>query len=196
MKKLLAFILTMLSLFSCSACAQFSSILGNTSSSQQETQFTTFKATFDYGRYVEGHATLLLNDSYIFFTPENYGISEIVAGDIITLEYTGEFYILETYPSRVDIDPTQIKNISLGEANVKPYIVQNQNGNVSLAPAIDSIYSVITLEQITNPYVVHSDGTFTALSDCENGDLVYVSQPVAISSIRIEGIYSYNPRNP
>lgn len=58
----------------------------------------------DYGMYISGKVTTLLNGNLIWFNPLEYGIHELVAGDELIIKYTGEYEVQETSPGRVNAD--------------------------------------------------------------------------------------------
>ena len=79
---------------------------------------TDFIVDYDYGIHREDMATPLLDDSKLFFDLDEWGIDTLVGGDIVTLSYTGELLIQETYPSTVATKNLKIVDISVKKAEL------------------------------------------------------------------------------
>lgn len=75
----------------------------------------TYAMTLNYGNYIVDGATLLFGDSFKFFNEHDYGIEKLYAGDVVTVYYTGEILIQETYPSNVILNG-EIKDIKVQPA--------------------------------------------------------------------------------
>ena len=127
----------------------------------------------DYGMYISGKVTTLLNGNLIWFNPLEYGIHELVAGDELIIKYTGEYEVQETSPGRVNADKMDIQSIDVIEADIVEFSVLTVPGSneLDLVP-IDSKY---------NNYLLLNEG-------------YVLSQDETTGSIRVDGLYDYKPR--
>lgn len=133
MKKILTFLLCLGFALSFAACGKDSGTSEETSSSSAaeqssedtnesssessgtETAFYTVVAGYGYGCPITNQATMLYNDSILFFElPEGHG--EVVAGDTFTIEYTGELRINEIYPSETYVLNGEIVSVTAQKA--------------------------------------------------------------------------------
>ena len=70
----------------------------------ENTQTITCQFNYDYGFHKESLATLLVDYSKLIYGFESVIIpDDIVAGDTITIEYTGDMYTLESYPGITEL---------------------------------------------------------------------------------------------
>jgi hypothetical protein len=91
----------LLALTSCTVLKPMSSIdassaSASTSVARQQWKFTLH---YDYGNYRKDEITLLFDDCIPFFSLKDYGLGDALAGDLITMEYTGGFAMHSTYPA-------------------------------------------------------------------------------------------------
>lgn len=192
MKKLLVFIATL----SFTICLGACSTLRNKNSSNDEnlSASLSFTARYDYGFHVQNTPTLLLNDSVFLFDPADYSLSTILAGDVVTIEYEGEFLIRETYPSTVVTNNLVIKNVTVTEAGIVAFeVMQNPGGGVSLAPKDDGVS--VSKFNFPNQYVIDADMTYKPLQENHFGKTIYGTYVADKDTIEIEALYSYYPRN-
>ena len=98
----------------------------------EEAEFTV---NYDYGQHIQtsdgqGLATILLNGCSLFFDPYDYDIEmPLLAGDVLTVYYTGEMLIQETYPATVVIQNGSIENV---EKSKKATLVSLETRNGEL----------------------------------------------------------------
>ena len=78
----------------------------------------SFSVDYDYGMHIQGKATPLLDGSKLFFEPQDWNIDTLVGGDVITMVYTGELLIQESYPSQVATHHLDIAGISATKAEL------------------------------------------------------------------------------
>lgn len=168
----------------------------NTPGDAEKVQSITLMMNFDYSFYSGDKPTLLIGDSLVFFNPLDYGISKLIAGDLVTINYIGEFLIQEIYPGIVATKYFEIESIEVKRATIVEYeILENAEGALALVTQNEDYISGITFAR---EYVLQSDGTFRSLeSYLASGDFVgtklYGTSPVGKRSKEIVAIYAYNP---
>lgn len=147
----------------------------------------------DYGMYISGKVTTLLNGNLIWFNPSEYGIHELVAGDELIIKYTGKYEVQETYPGRVNADKMDIQSIDVIEADIVEFSVLTIPGSneLGLVP-IDSKYNNYLL--LNEGYVLSQDETFKKYDQYPEKTILYASLPKTTGSIRVDGLYDYKPR--
>lgn len=151
----------------------------------------TMKAHYDYGLFQKNKATLLLDSCNFFFEPADYGIGQLLAGDIVHITYTGDLMIAESYPGMVITTNAKIKNITVEEANIiEMEVKRNAEGEVRLYYADCELE--IPNENIYN--VINQDGTFEELSEKHIGSIIYGTEMTKTSVIDVQALYSYYPR--
>lgn len=148
---------------------------------------------YDYGMHIEGQVTTLLDGNLIWFNPKEYGIDTLVAGDELVIKYTGEFICEESYPGNVAADLMHIQSIEVIETDIVEFTVSAVPGSdeLNLVP-VDSKYNNYNLSN--EGYVVSQDETFKKYDQYPENTILYASLPKTTGSIRIDGLYDYNPR--
>lgn len=148
---------------------------------------------YDYGMHIEGQVTTLLSGNSIWFNPSDYGIDELVAGDELLIKYTGEYIVQEIYPGSVNADKMHIQSIEVIEADIVEFTVSAVPGSdeLDLVP-VDSKYNNYNLSN--EGYVVSQDETFKKYDQYPENTILYASLPKTTGSIRVDGLYDYNPR--
>ena len=87
-----------------------------------------FKMRFDYGSIVEGAAELLWGDCR-----SSFGLTDLKAGDIVKIYYTGELYFLTTYPCQISIEGGEIVDIKVFKSNIVNFTVnKNSSGGYDI----------------------------------------------------------------
>lgn len=147
----------------------------------------------DYGMHISGELITLLNGYFIWFNPEDYDIDTLVAGDELVIKYTGEFKAQDIYPGSVDADKMHIQSIEVIEADIVEFKVSAVAGSdeLDLVP-VDSKYNKFILSN--EGYVVSQDETFKKYDQYSEGTTLYASLPKLTNSVRVDGLYDYNPR--
>lgn len=175
------------------ACATMFTFLGASCSDKDgwfaKKNETSFVVRCDYGKHVQGKATYLLNESLVFFNLDEYDVEELILGDVVTVEYTGELTVQETYPSRIVIDG-KIKEISVDEAE----IVQVTYDGVRIVGDTKENY---TFEDVPQYVVKDRTGAFVALEEVQAGTSLYATyreDSVSGKKIALDGLYAYRPR--
>ena len=148
---------------------------------------------YDYGMHIEGQVTTLLSGNLIWFNPSDYGIDELVAGDELLIKYTGEYIVQEIYPGSVNADKMHIQSIEVIEADIVEFTVSAVPGSdqLDLVP-LDSKYNNYVLSN--DGYVISQDETFKKYNQYSERTTLYASLPKTTGSIRVDGLYDYNPR--
>lgn len=189
MKNKLAFLWILgISVFSISSCQEKLTSSNSQSSSEIETKQVSMYVRVDYGLHVENQATLLLDYSLFFFNPTEYGIDYFVAGDYVTIDYTGEFRVLETYPGQVETDDLQLQNVAVERGDLYEFeVIAGDNGENTLKVLNDAVAG----EYLTE-YVINEDGSFAKYSTYEVGTKIYGINP-KYNENKILAFYKYRP---
>ena len=148
----------------------------------------------DYGMHISGELITLLNGYFIWFNPIDYGIDTLVAGDELVIEYTGEFITQDIYPGSVNAEKMHIQSIEVIEADIVEFRVSAVPGGneLELVPVDFKRYSDYILSN--DGYVVSQDETFKKYDQYPENAILYASLPKTTGSIRVDGLYDYNPR--
>ena len=147
----------------------------------------------DYGMHINGELITLLNGYFIWFNPIDYDIDTLVAGDELVIEYTGEFIAQDIYPGSVNAEKMHIQSIEVIEADIVEFKVSAVPGSdeLDLVP-VDSEYNKFILSN--GGYVISQDETFKKYDQYPEGTTLYASLPKSTNSVRVDGLYDYNPR--
>ena len=156
---------------------------------EQGIKQVSFGIYADYGEYVKDKVTLLIGSSTIPFKKEKYNIDTLVVGDFVTVDYTGELYILETYPSQWYMNEMQIKDVKVTHGKVYEFEVTANPGYGQ---------SIICLSGKSFDYgcshVINEDGSYIEhFDECPIGTKLYGVHPSHFASQTILAFYSYNP---
>ncbi len=164
--------------------------------SQMNIRYAEFIVNYDYGQHKKDELTVLLNDSNLFFDPDEYHM-ELIAGDVIKVGYTGEMYLQETYPSTVVIKDGEVKSV----VKIEAQIVELGYGENGLFAK-----SEIPLAQYRPQYVISSDNTYQPLTDIFENKTLYGTYPTRLcdesvdrnmsAEISLSAVYDYDPRFP
>ncbi len=167
---------------------------------QAEEHTWSFTVQYDYGQHVEDRATLLLSGTIPFFDPEEYGVSPLIAGEKVTVSYTGELRILESYPSQAVLDGVTIEKV---EKTDRAYITDCHCVDGKLFDPLGNWFSNLTKEDIPE-YVIHEDSTFTPFDELAEGTKLYASYVLPeqenadvnpdMTRIPPTALYSYHPK--
>lgn len=147
---------------------------------------------FDYGFHIEEKASLLIEWSLLFFNPLDYGITELIAGDLVTVTYYGEMWILESYPSIVSTDKMEIVNVEVEEAYIVEYEIKNVPGSGTFPWTENEDYQRDITWATEN--VVTEDFTFKHWEEYPAQTKIYGTNPVSRRTNEIIAFYDYNPR--
>ena len=150
----------------------------------------TWQFTYDYGFHHTDVVTLLVDYGYLRGDFEWIVIpNDIVAGDTITINYTGDYIIQETYPGKIMLDG-EVISYSFSYANV-------------IAMRAESLTAEMLLEyDAPNNYIIlDRGGRYTTLDKYE-GDVVYLVEDQRTVRPRTEDMpfyvacmLAYNPRD-
>lgn len=163
----------------------------------EEKKVTSRMITPDYGLHIQEHVSLLFGTALIPFKLSDFGINNIVAGDQLEINYTGDYLEYDSYPSRIDTSMMQVTSMKLYEARIVEYLVMIVPGDTEkkdLIPAEEfKEYRMISAE-----YVINEDGTFVSfesfMKTAEMDTKLYGSNPATFNSFNVTALYSYNPR--
>lgn len=185
MKRILALFAGLILCFSLASCG-----IGGTLVPKQ----TDFIVDYDYGLHREDMATPLLNDSKLFFDPQEWGIDTLVGGDVITMKYKGELLIQETYPSTVVTKGLTIVDISVTKAQlIELEVVAVEGESPMLVPLVNCFTNPLTYKTL---YIINEDLSYHELGESDVGKTVWGSYARSdeTGEIEIISLYSYRPR--
>ena len=149
----------------------------------------TWQFTYDYGFHSE-EATLLVNYGYLQGDFNWIRIpNDIVAGDAITINYTGDYIVQETYPSSIILNG-EVISYSFTYANVIPMATENLTEEM-----------LLEYDAPNNYVILDRSGKYTTLDKYE-GDRVYLVEDQRTVRPRTEDtpfyvscMLAYNPRD-
>lgn len=159
----------------------------------EEVHITNVFVMYDYGMHISGELTTLLDGNFVWFDPSDYGIDKLIAGDELVIEYTGQFICEESYPGNVAANLMHIQSIEVIEADIVEFTVSAVPGGneLNLVP-VDHKYNNYNLSN--DGYVVSLDETFKKYDEYPENTILYASMPKTTGTIRVDGLYDYNPR--
>ena len=185
--KAISALLIAISFLSLCSCSALDTVIGKEKS-------TTFTADYDYGSHNEGKASILLDYNIPFFKTEDYGMSELIAGDKVTVTFRGELLIQESYPGRVVTSNARITGIEKSDAKISSAtVVLGEAGalNVILAPTAPLARLRICLK---SDKLISEDLSFRVLDENDEGLSVYASYTVSDAEVTVYALYDHNPR--
>ena len=151
------------------------------------TKQAEFHTYYDYGFSQPGKATLLMDGSTVFVD------EKLIAGDVVTVYYTGEMYVQESYPGTVVFSGGEVKRVEVQKAKLCILTVtQNaQTGEKQLVNQLDQ-----PLTSAPDYALTDWDGSFVAWKELEVGTVLYGSFLDTTGEIPTEvvGLYAYLPR--
>lgn len=151
------------------------------------TKQAEFHTYYDYGFSQPGKATLLMDGSTVFVD------EKLIAGDVVTVYYTGEMYVQESYPGTVVFSGGEVKRVEVQKAKLCILTVtQNaQTGEKQLVNQLDQ-----PLTSAPDYALIDWDGSFVAWKELEIGTVLYGSFLDTTGELPTEvaGLYMYVPR--
>lgn len=186
-------------------------IISSSSSLPTEVNAATFTVRYDYGTHVQTSegvpmATMLLDYNSFFFDPQEWNVEmPLLAGDALTVYYTGEMYVEEVYPGQVVIEDGSIQGVKKTKyAYLRALKYENETVFVD---------GVCVMEM--PDYAVNIDGTLCpineAISLLKQGGTLYASYvtpsygvyddeaqgcAAELAGIALSAVYTYNPEYP
>lgn len=150
----------------------------------------TYEVTYDYGLHIEGELIELLGLGFFFFNNRNYDITQVLAGDIFHVYYTGELLTQETYPSVVITDNLTVLDVIRVPARIIPGSLLGVPGSSSF-DFVGNNYA----NNLYPDYVVKADQSYVAVQDYYDGTPLYASVRFDDKMTRpaIKALYAYNP---
>lgn len=160
-------------------------------SSKEAVQNITLSMSVDYGMLSPNKATHLLGNCTLPFNPSDFNIDTLIAGDLVTIYYTGTWQAFSTYPGKIASPDLVITDVKVVHGNIFEYeVAQNPGGGTSLAPVDSTKYG----GTYQTRYCINEDASFA--QDVLNYPLhthIYgVSAPNDEKNDLI-AFYSYNP---
>ncbi len=151
------------------------------------THTATFEARYDYGFHKLGRAEILMNDSTVFV---DY---DLIAGDLVTVGYSGTMIIQETYPSTVVMtDGGQIERVDVLQARLcLVKVIKDKDGTKMLVLENGKTVTSAPDYVLTDP-----DGSYISWTLYNEGTELYASYPAAQGDepTELAGLYIYLPR--
>lgn len=167
-----------------------SEVINSDASSEEIKQFSLL-ADFSFDIPAPDEATLLIGYANFFFNPNLYGYEKIIAGDQVTIFYTGTFMVLEIFPSIYDTTQMEIKTIEVIRPNIIEYVVMaNPGGGTSLYTSDERYHSNVRF-LVTN--VVEKDRSYKHYNNYPVGTKLYGINPATAGHKNITAFYAYNP---
>ena len=195
MKKIRLLLMPLLTL-SFSACSlkenSFSSNKSNEPniSSKEETEQQILKVNVDYGMCAKDHATHLLGNCFVPFDLKQFNIDALIAGDIVTITYTGTWQAFSTYPGQIASPDLVIVDVKVDHGTIFEFeVAQNPGVGYSLRPTDGKQPG-----QYETRYCINEDKTFA--QDVLNYPIntkIYGVCPKYYDNNNILAFYSYNP---
>lgn len=145
-----------------------------------------FTMGFDYGSFIYGKATLLFDGS--FFDVSKYGITNLKAGDVVRIYYTGELYFLETYPCQLSFNNGELKNAEVFRAKEVNFTVsQVPGGGYDIIADNGETY-------ILPEYIVYEDN-YTSINNVYNNLKLTGTLPYNATTNKLSALYAieYDP---
>ena len=151
------------------------------------TKQAEFHTYYDYGFSQPGKATLLMDGSTVFVD------EKLIAGDVVTVYYTGEMYVQESYPGTVVFSGGEVKRVEVQKAKLCILTVtQNaQTGEKQLVNQLDQ-----PLTSAPDYALTDWDGSIIAWNELEVCTVLYGSFLDTSGELPTEvaGLYIYLPR--
>lgn len=144
---------------------------------------------YDYGFHVEDTLTMLYNDILPFINTEQYGITNLLAGDLLTVRYTGEILIQETYPATVGPSEFTITDVSVIRAKVVRLAFYEQKDNYNQFITVDGSAKIY---RANYPYVIYPDDTFSAFDETNLGRAYYGTIRGDMNTAEVSALYTTN----
>ena len=152
------------------------------------TKQAEFHTYYDYGFVQPGKATLLMDGSTVFVD------EELIAGDVVTVYYTGELYIQETYPGTVVFQNGQIEHVEVKQAQLCILLIvqDEQTGEKYL---VNNVYGT-RIETAPDYVLCDRDEHYIEWTSLHTGATLYGSYTSKQGSdpTVIAGLYTYLPR--
>ena len=154
------------------------------------TKTVTWQFTYDYGFHHKDEVTLLVDYGYLGGDFNWIRIpNDIVAGDTITIEYTGDYIVQETYPSNIGLDG-EVISYSFSYSRVISVSIEDLTGE-----------TLLDYDAPNNYVILDRSGRYTTLDKYE-GDTVYLVEdqrtvrPRTVDTpIYVSCMLAYNPRD-
>jgi len=142
-------------------------LLSLSSCSEEKSRFATFVVNYDYN--MNSSITILFNSSYFTFDLGKFTIPDnLIPGDSITIEYTGELYTLTSYPGQIvlngellDLEINYTTTIKIEDEK----IIKNELGTIETLNSYSNYDEFVILD---------SDLNYIELSKYE-GNILYGS---------------------
>lgn len=153
-----------------------------------QTKQAEFHTYYDYGFHQPGKATLLMDGSTVFVD------EALIAGDVVTVYYTGEMYVQESYPSTVVFQNGQIEHVEVKQAQTCILLIvqDEQTGEKYL---VNNLYG--TRIETAPDYVLYDrDEHYIEWTSLNTGTTLYGTYTSKQGSdpTVIAGLYTYLPR--
>lgn len=154
----------------------------------RETQQSAFHTYYDYGVCRENKATLLMDGATVFVD------EPLIAGDVVYVNYTGEWLMQESYPGNVVFVDGEIKRMDVYRSRmcVLTVVKDGSTGKKMLADENKRL-----IESVPDYVLTDADGSFINWNRLEVGTKIYASYSAdqGMFPTNIAGLYTYFPRN-
>ncbi len=162
----------------------------------ENTQTVTWQFNYDYGIHNENIATLLVNYGKLIHGFENVVIpDDIVAGDLITINYKGRIITEEIYPSMTYLYDGEVISYSFEYASVIQFALTEKT--------IDKLRAEYDLKD--EYVIIDRDGKYTSLDECKGKNIYLVTDKTKVQNhvgswgngekYPIASIFTFDPRD-
>lgn len=165
-------------------CSCDGGLIGELLKTTKQAEFRTY---YDYGFTSPGKAVLLMDGSTVFVD------EKLIAGDVVTVYYTGEMYVQESYPGTVVFSGGEVKRVEVEQAKVCLLTV-TQNAKTGEKQLVNQLEQ--SLASAPDYALTDWDGSFVAWKELEVGTVLYGSFLDTTGELPTEvaGLYTYLPR--
>lgn len=199
MKKLVSIGLALLCMASFVSCADPDLGEPIAGTGERGNQFDTYTVTarYDYGMHRPELATILYDSSTAFFSLPD-GIDAAIAGDVFTIEYSGQLLIQESHPSSVVFDGGKVESVSMQKAKLARLTYDPSTERFLLVG--EESEEAITVAEHPDYYITDDEGHFEALTEVGEPLTLFASySPVdgydEGNGYRFAGLYTSYPRS-
>lgn len=190
MKKVMLKVMGLMMIGALSSCA-ISIVPASSIEIKGDIKYIEYNIDVDYGNYIKDHATLLMDESLIFFDIKEYGIDKLIAGDYLKIAYKGDWIVRAIYPSTVDTSLIEIVDVSVTHGSIIEYkLTKNEDNEICLSLGN---YDYIDINNFSSSNVILKNGNFVDLLSYQLGSTIYGATSAICDSIHIAAFYSYNP---
>ena len=147
----------------------------------------SFTVEYCYHMPQTGNAMTLWNGCYPFLSSYEVGTENLIAGDVIEVEFTGVMFMLESFPGQIRTENFVLKNVAVQLAKVSRVTYVLKNG-------VETVVEETTgTEYPALEYVLTNiDGAYTEIGVLQPQTQLYASYHAVTGEL--SALYTYNPK--